>query len=721
MRRVGVALALLAGCLAILVGLLVRRALESANFETTVRHQMVADRSFDEMERALSRFLEREESRPFGDYRFYLDGAGPDGGGAFHRSPLSRDPDRPFVLGYFQIDPDGSLHTPLRPRDPDLAHRRGDWSFAPEITQLEETLREAWHRALRAQPQPATATVTLEAALPEAEAKSEAPTQERPSASADLELAQRAEEHDLSSQSAYDVVRMLNRGQGLRAERKRKVVEEPLSKVYAQTAPSEGGKDASFAYDSDSTSGSQPPPPSAAPRRAGYSEALTETQLPEAAEGPALASPERPRPARARETRPAVDEVGLSDKEQNNQKKGKRDDGLEDEGETTVRVTLDPMLGRAGSPGQLLLYRTVVVGEQGYRQGLLLDWHQLGQWLQEEVLQSSGLAQVARASFFGPDGASGAPPWPAGELETDPTTARSRGDGYVFAHRFGEPFDALSVELALQPLPDVGSTTPVYLLAGLLALVAAAGLAAIYRMVAVVVQFAERRSNFVAAVSHELKTPLTSIRMYGEMLRDGLVASEAKRDDYYRTITDESERLSRLINNVLEFSRLEKGKRELQLTRGSLAALLEEAVEQLRPHAEREGFRLELALDERLPPLRFDRDAIIQVLFNLVDNSIKYARNAESKDIRLECRRLEDRVCLRLRDYGPGVPQRHLSRVFEAFYRGEDELTRTTKGTGIGLALVKELVESMGASIRATNLDAAEGGGFAVYIEFPPA
>jgi signal transduction histidine kinase len=561
----------------------------------------------------------------------------------------------------------------------------------------------------------------LEAALPEAEVKTEteSPAKERLRAGADLDLAQQAEERDHSSQSAYDVVRMLNRGQGLRAERKRKVVEEPLSKVYAQTAAPEGGKDASFARSSDSASPSQPRPPSARRVRSGYSEAPMDLQLSEAAEGPAVASPGRLAIAPAEETHPAADELGRSDKKQNDRKKGKSDGRLEDE--ATVRVTLDPMVGRAGSPGQLLLYRTVVVGEQGYRQGLLLDWHQLGQWLQEEVLQSSGLAQLAHVSFFGPDGDSDAPPRPAGELEIDPATDRSRGDGYVFAHRFGEPFDALSVELALQPLPGVGSAMPVYLLAGLLALVAAAGLAAIYRMVAVVVQFAERRSNFVAAVSHELKTPLTSIRMYGEMLRDGLVASEAKRDDYYRTITDESERLSRLINNVLEFSRLERGKRELHLTRGSLAALLEEIAEQLRPHAEREGFRLELALDERLPSLRFDRDAVIQVLFNLVDNSIKYARDAEPKDIRLECRRLEDRVCLSLRDYGPGVPPRHLARVFEAFYRGEDELTRTTKGTGIGLALVKELVESMGASIRAANLDAAEGGGFAVYIEFPSA
>jgi signal transduction histidine kinase len=373
------------------------------------------------------------------------------------------------------------------------------------------------------------------------------------------------------------------------------------------------------------------------------------------------------------------------------------------------------MLGRAGGDGQLLLYRTVVVGEQGYRQGLLLDWRELGRWLEREVLHPNGLGRVAQVSFSGPGSSSADPPAIPNQLERD----SGRGGAYVFPHRFGEPFDTLGAILTLEPLPGVGSTTPIYLLAGLLALAAAAGLAAVYRMVSVVVHFAERRNNFVAAVSHELKTPLTSIRMYGEMLRDGLVSSETKRGEYYRTITDESERLSRLINNVLEFSRLEKGQQDLHVARGSLAALLKEVVEQLRPHAEHEGFGLDLDLEPALPALGFDRDAVIQVIFNLVDNSLKYARNAERKQIELVCRRRGDRVFLSLRDYGPGVPRRHLSRVFEAFYRGEDELTRTTKGTGIGLALVKELVESMGASISAANLDPSEGGGFAVQIAFP--
>ena len=111
-------------------------------------------------------------------------------------------------------------------------------------------------------------------------------------------------------------------------------------------------------------------------------------------------------------------------------------------------------------------------------------------------------------------------------------------------------------------------------------------------MVSVVVSYAERRSNFVAAVSHELKTPLTAIRMYGEMLRDGMVPSEAKRDEYYRHITVESERLSRLINNVLEFSRLEKGTREMALvTAARSAPVVREVAELLRPHVERAGVR----------------------------------------------------------------------------------------------------------------------------------
>jgi signal transduction histidine kinase len=287
---------------------------------------------------------------------------------------------------------------------------------------------------------------------------------------------------------------------------------------------------------------------------------------------------------------------------------------------------------------------------------------------------------------------------------------------YRYRHRFAEPFDAWTASLRLAPLGGGSGAGSIYGLAALLALLGGLGLFAVYRMITVTLAFAERRSNFVAAVTHELKTPLTSIRMYGEMLRDDLVADPAKRRAYYATITAESERLGRLIDNVLEFSRLERGTREMHLAVGELGPLVEELAELLRPHAERAGFALRVAVEPDLPPVRFERDALLQVLWNLVDNAVKYAARATAREIAIECRRHGDGVRLAVRDRGPGVASRQLARLFEPFHRGETELVRTTQGTGLGLALAKSLVERMGGAVAGAN---AAGGGFEVSIALP--
>jgi signal transduction histidine kinase len=289
---------------------------------------------------------------------------------------------------------------------------------------------------------------------------------------------------------------------------------------------------------------------------------------------------------------------------------------------------------------------------------------------------------------------------------------------FSYQHRFADPFEAVSARLALRALPGTGAGGYVYALSGALLVAALLGLAALYRMVAVAVAFAERRSNFVAAVSHELKTPLTAIRMYGEMLRDGIVPSDAKRQEYYRHITAESERLSRLINNVLELSRLEKGTRDVTLVNGALEPVVREAVELVRPHVEAEGFALTVDVDEHLPPVRFERDALLQVLFNLLDNAVKYARDGAERRVVVRAAADGDGVRLAVRDAGPGVPERHLAHVFEPFYRGERELTRRNRGTGLGLALVRGLVERMGGRVDGRNV---RDGGFEVAILFPRA
>jgi signal transduction histidine kinase len=350
--------------------------------------------------------------------------------------------------------------------------------------------------------------------------------------------------------------------------------------------------------------------------------------------------------------------------------------------------------------GFLMLHRTVVVGGRPYGQGALIDAQKLGESLREQALGGDGLAAHADVSFATPSQAA---------------TGGEGGAAFVYQHRFAEPFDDLSARLALSALPGVGSVTYVYALSALLLATGSLGLAALYRMVAVTVGFAERRSNFVAAVTHELKTPLTAIRMYGEMLRDGIVPSEAKRHEYYGHITQESERLSRLINNVLEFSRLEKGNRDVTLVSGSLVPIVREVAEILKPHVEGQGFTLRVEADEELPRARFERDALVQVLCNLVDNAVKYAGDTARKEIVLRCRSENGHAAVAVRDYGPGVAARHLGKIFEPFYRGESELTRRNNGVGLGLALVQGLAERMGARVKGRNVP---DGGFEVEIVF---
>jgi len=572
--------------------LLVHRALRGAAAEQAARHRAVAERLFDEMERALSDLVAREEARPVEAFRAT---------GAVRIAEL---PPERFVLGYFQIEADGRVTTPLPPRDAEALRVATKWfalrdgDAAGATTERRPKLEQA----------PGT-TVSVEATEPE-----------QLRALGDM---MKDEPARAPSRNAYDALQSLNRGAEERSSRQRKMVAKP--------------------------------PEADAPAAAGIA--------------PASAAPS---------------EVA-----------GGRRDG--------IAVAVDPLVGRLADLRHLLLYRSVFTDTEALRQGLVLDIEVLAAFLRERAL---GADRIPGATLSFSSDAEGA------EL------SGTADDAHLYRHRFAEPFDAVIASAALAPLDGGSGAGVVYGLAALLVLTGGVGLFAVHRMVTVALGFAERRSNFVAAVTHELKTPLTAIRMYGEMLRDGLVPSDDKRREYYRTITAESERLSRLIDNVLEFSRLEKGTRTMRLTLGALGPVVEEVAELLRPHAERGGFTLRTEVEPDLPPVRFERDALLQVLVNLVDNALKYASRATLREIAIECRSHGDGVVLSVRDHGPGVANRHLTRIFEPFHRGEDELVRETQGTGLGLALVKSLVEPMGGAVAGRN---APDGGFEVKIALPRA
>jgi len=227
----------------------------------------------------------------------------------------------------------------------------------------------------------------------------------------------------------------------------------------------------------------------------------------------------------------------------------------------------------------------------------------------------------------------------------------------------------------------------------------------IYRLGLQQITLNRQQQDFVSAVSHELKTPLTSIRMYGEILKAGW-ASEDKKRTYYDFIFQESERLSRLINNVLQLARLTRSGTDLDLqptSIGELADLLRSNVSSLVEQAQ---FELLEHHEDESATFLVDNDSFIQIVINLVDNAIKFSAASKIHRIEIKSRRTVDNTIeFSVRDHGPGVPKDQMRRIFELFYRTERELTRETVGTGIGLALVHELVSAMGGRITVQNMD----------------
>jgi two-component system phosphate regulon sensor histidine kinase PhoR len=222
------------------------------------------------------------------------------------------------------------------------------------------------------------------------------------------------------------------------------------------------------------------------------------------------------------------------------------------------------------------------------------------------------------------------------------------------------------------------------------------------------------KSEFVANVSHELKTPLALVRMFGEMLQSGRVASEAKRQEYLSIIVNETERLSGLIENVLDFAKVERGRGSYEFAEGDVGESVTRAATVYRYRAEREGVELLVDVEPGLGA-KIDDRAIQLAVINLIDNALKYAPNG--KEIRVRAAREGGDVAIRVSDSGPGVPPEDRERIFERFVRGAPAQTtekeaRPVRGSGIGLALVKHIAESHGgrAWVDAASREATRAG-----------
>lgn len=286
----------------------------------------------------------------------------------------------------------------------------------------------------------------------------------------------------------------------------------------------------------------------------------------------------------------------------------------------------------------------------------------------------------------------------------------------ILESRFPKPLEFLTLYYSSEKLRVSRSRWLANGVLTLFFLVLSAGLFWLYRIHKRQLDLVQRQSDFVSAVSHELRTPLTAIRMHSEMLMCDWVKEEEKKSDSFRFIFEESERLSRLINNVLSFARIGRGQLDLKLeeiTVKELSVILENKVS---PVVTGVGFEVQIQKPgDSQAVIAVDRDAILQVLLNLCDNAVKFSKESKTKIVELEITVIQDRTRISVRDFGPGVSSENLKKIFSPFYREERELTRQNKGTGIGLALVKELVEKMGGEITVE----LSRPGLKVHCEFP--
>ena len=286
------------------------------------------------------------------------------------------------------------------------------------------------------------------------------------------------------------------------------------------------------------------------------------------------------------------------------------------------------------------------------------------------------------------------------------------------AQNLDEPFRGLSLGIKFQ-----GTTAEAisrrwvfqsFLILGVLSVLMIGGLVLTYRSVNKQVALARLKSDFVSNVSHELRTPLALIRLYAETLELGRITTSEKKHEYYSIIRKESERLTALINNILDFSRIEAGRKEYDFRETDIAELVRNTLDSYRFQIEQQGFALEEQIEPGIPKVRVDREAIARALVNLVNNALKYSDHEKFLGVKLY--REKSVLKLEVSDRGIGIERNEHARIFEKFYRTCDPLVHNTKGSGLGLSLVRHITHAHGGEVE---VESSPGHGSKFTLSLP--
>jgi len=232
---------------------------------------------------------------------------------------------------------------------------------------------------------------------------------------------------------------------------------------------------------------------------------------------------------------------------------------------------------------------------------------------------------------------------------------------------------------------------------------------------------ARRRTGFVTTVSHELKTPLTSIRMYSEMLAEGADRDPEKRERYLGRIVSESERLTRLINDVLDVAKMERGHRRLDPVPVDVARVARETLDGVSDRLRSSGFTVSFKAPDRPAVALADAEAVIRIILNLLSNAEKYSADARDIEVAVSVDGDRGRCLVSVADRGIGVPRAHRSRIFREFHRVDSSLTSERGGTGLGLSIARSLARAMGGDVQYAPRDRVDGGRGSVFTVSLPA
>lgn len=660
-NRLRLVLALFFMALAIPTGILIKQAYSQLKWEAFHNQRVQAEELVTRIDSRFRELLDIESARPFTDYLF-LNVAGDPSANLLQRSPLTSFPVKsaiPGVIGYFQVDTKGHFTTPLLPDDADAARLYG-------IAQDEFKQRQQTHNRLY-QLLNENRLVQLPKANKPAPIASKAKKDERDVGVGTLGIQSTvspipAEEstqpaplldEEVPAQAAFDKLQEQETSsyaaQKKTAKSLGRVEDLKLEKRYRQKLQEQKQQ----------------------PRTSKLKEKSAKRTL--------------------RKERNVLPIQGLIDE-------ASREQVLSADKDSPVSIfesEIDEFEFSMLDSGHFVLYRKVWRDGNRYIQGMLIEPATLindvvgKAFYATNVSKSSNLAVAYQGNVLSAFNAQAVRGYISSTDELSGTL--------LLQDRLSTMLSGMELIFSINQLRAGTGANVINWLALILFVVFIGGFWLMYRLGSKQITLGQQQQDFVSAVSHELKTPLTSIRMYGEMLREGW-ADEEKRKTYYDYIYDESERLTRLINNVLQLARMTRNGIQADLKPYRVPELIDMLRSKVLSQVEHAGFKLQVHCDEDSldKQIEVDADYFSQIVINVVDNAIKFSAKSEQRQIDITCKALRDgTIQFAVRDYGPGIPKDQMRKIFNLFYRSENELTRETVGTGIGLALVSQLTLAM--------------------------